>query len=192
MGFMLSYAICFFGAAIMQHRYSRKKIKTNIGWIATRSYIFLATLFVMEFLLCAGVFDSALQFLNPNLPTANTGLYYYFNCILFGWVNLGIPVQPNTGYYTLAILLCASYIPIFRDGQGYGRVLFGKRWTQWGLWPIVAPLKKPKNWKELEAKWATDAAKRQADQEYCAKVIEEGLKRADALGLKNKIKGFYK
>ncbi len=192
MGFMLSYAICFFGAVMMQHRYSRKKVKTDIGWIATRSYLFLAALFVMEFLLCLGVFDSALRILNPTLPATDTGLYYYFNCILFGWVNLGIPVQPTTGYYSLAILLCLSYIPIYRDGQGYGRVLYGKRAIQWGLWPILAPLKKPKNYKELEAKWAADADKRKADEEYSAKMIEEGLKRAEALGLKDKIKGFYK
>ncbi len=192
MGFMLSYAICFFGAVLMQRRYSRKKVKTNVGWIATRSYLFLGALFVMEFLLCAGVFDSALLIMNNTLPATNTGLYYFFNCILFGWVNLGIPVQPTTGYYLLVFVLCTTYISTYRNGQGYGRFLYGKRFNQWGLWPIVAPLKKPANWKEMEAKWATESAKRQADQEYTSKMIEDGLKKAEALGLKDKIKSFYK
>lgn len=198
MGFMLSYAICFFGAALMQRRYARQKVKTNVGWIATRSYIFLGVLFVMEFLLCAGVFDSALLLLNDTLPATNTGLYYYFNSILFGWVNLGInlAVQPNglpiPGYYFLVFLLCTTYISIYRNGQGYGRFFYGKRPSQWGLWPVVAPLKKPKNWKEMEAKWAAESVKRQANQEYIAKVIEEGLRKAESLGLKDKIKGFYK
>ena len=176
----------------MQRRYARKKVKTDVGWIATRSYLFLGTLFLAEFLLCAGVFDSALLILNRNLPVLNTGLYYYFNCILLGWVDLGIPVQATNGYYFLAFLLCSTYISIYRNGQGYGRFLYGKRFYQWGLWPIIAPLKKPKNWREMEAKWMSESAKRTADLEYTTKMIEEGLKRAESLGLKTKIKGFYK
>ncbi|MHA1404943.1 MAG: hypothetical protein ACTSSI_14355 [Candidatus Helarchaeota archaeon] len=51
-------------------------------------------------------------------------------------------------------------------------------------------VQKPENYKEKEAEWKANAPKRAANQQEADRLIEEGLKLAEKLGMKEKIKGF--
>ena len=169
MGFLLTYLLMFVCSFIFQSVYSYKKAAKNPGWMAYISMFWLILFWILDALVIFGVFDSLLIQLNnlPGvmLPVQNTGLYWYYNCLLLGWFNLGIPVQGNLGTIFLAICLLTAYMPTYRAGQGWGKAMFGKRPHQKGILPFLLPLKKPKNWRELEQKWNEEAAKREANEE---------------------------
>ncbi len=194
MGFLFTYLICFFGAIIIHGIYARYKVQKNIAFISTRSAIFLIFFWIIDTLLIFGVLDPVLIYLNniPGvfLPVQNTGLYYYYNCLLLGVFNLGIPVQSNYGFILLAIIMETAYISFYKNGLGIGKFLFGKNANQKGTIQFFMPLQKPKNWKEMEKKWKAETAQRDTKDEEVNKIIEEGLELAKKLGLKDKIKGF--
>ena len=194
MGFLLSYLMCFICAILIQYRYSYKKVQTDVAYIFKASFVFLMCLWVFDTLVIFGILDGILIYLNYNpfvsLPLQNTGLYYYYNCFLFGIINIGFPVNGSTIVMVFAIILESTYISIYRNGLGYGRFIFGKKPYQTGLAPFLVPLKKPKNWREMEAKWEADAPKREMNEEYADKIIEKWLKRAEELGMKDHITGY--
>jgi len=68
--------------------------------------------------------------------------------------------------------------------------MFGKTAWQDGILAQLGGVKKPDNWKEMEAKWKEGETKRAANEEETDKLIEEGLELAEKLGMKDKILGF--
>ena len=196
MGFLLTYLLMFAGAMIIQTIYSTKKVQTSIQWIAYACVSWWLLWLVLDVLVIFGVFDGLLIYLNyipwVSLPAQNTGLYWYVNCLLLGIFNLGIPIQATLGTYLFALCLATVYMPAFRAGQGWGRSMFGKRASQTGIYPFLKALKKPKNHKELEAEWKANEAKRAENEEEIDRMVEEGLKLAEKVGLKDKIKKFYR
>ena len=196
MGFLLTYLLMFAGALIIQYIYSTKKVQKNISWIAYACVSWFLLWLVLDVLVIFGVFDGLLIYLNlnpwVNLPTQNTGLYWYVNCLLLGMFNLGIPIPAGFGSTLFALCLCTVYMPAFRAGQGWGKSMFGKRASQIGIYPFLKALPKPKNHKELEAEWKANEAKRAENEEEIDRMVEEGLKLAEKVGLKDKIKEFYR
>ncbi|NHI93802.1 MAG: hypothetical protein EAX96_15045 [Candidatus Lokiarchaeota archaeon] len=194
MGFLLTYLFMFAGSLIIQWIYSTKKVQKNIAWIAYASMFWLIFFWILDGLIVFGVFDWLLIQLNHipfvSLPTQNTGIYWYYNCLLLGLFDLKIPVQASFGTIFFAICLETSYMVTFRSGQGWGRAMFGKRPNQSGILPFLMPLKKPKYWHELEQKWKDDAPKRETNEQEANKMIEEGLALSEKIGMKNKIRGF--
>ncbi len=194
MGFLLSYLLCFTCAIFFQYRYSYKKVKTNVAYIFQVSFFFLLGLCIFDTLVIFGVLDGILIYLNylpfVSLPIQNTGLYYYYNCFLIGFINIGFPINGSPIVILFAIILETTYISVFRNGLGYGRFIFGKKPYQTGVAPFLKPLQKPKNWKEMEAKWEENTAKREKNEEYSDKIIEKWLKRAKELGMQDQITGY--
>ena len=194
MGFLLTYLLMFTCSFVFQSVYSYKKSAKNPGWFATISMIWLISFWVFDALIIFGVFDWILIHLNHlpwvSLPVQNTGLYWYYNCLLLGLFDLGIPIQGNLGTIFLAICLLTAYMPTYRAGQGWGKAMFGKRPTQKGILPFLLPLKKPKNWREMEQKWNEETTKRAENEEEASKMVDECLELAKKVGMKDKIRGF--
>ena len=194
MGFLLTYLLMFVCSFIFQTIYSYKKVEKNTAWIAYISMFWLILFWILDSLVIFGLFDWLIVHLNHipwvSLPLQNTGLYWYYNCLLLGWFNLGIPVQASTGTIFFAICLETVYIVTYRSGQGWGRAMFGKRGTQKGIFPFLMSLKKPENWRQMEQKWKDDAPKREANEEEANQMIEECLELANKIGMKDKIRGF--
>lgn len=192
MGFLFTYLMCFFGAIIVQWIYARKMVHKMITFTAYAGAAILVFFWIVDSLLIYGVLDKYLISLNAlpgvHLPEQNTGLYYYYNCLLLGYVDLKIPVQNASGYKIFAIVIQTTYISIYKNGQSWGKLLYGKRHHQWGIVPLLKPLKAPKNWREMERKWKEEALKREAKQEEIDKFISEGLELAEKLDLKKKHK----
>ena len=186
----------FVGSFLIQVIYSTKKVQKRITWIAYACVSWWLVFVILDVLTVLGVFDSLLIYLNylpsVSLPAQNTGMYWFFNCLLLGYFNLGMPVQASTGYYLFSLCLITLYMPVFRAGQGWGKSMFGKRASQTGIYPFLQPIKKPKNHKELEAEWKANEVKRTEHEEEIDRMIEEGLKLAKKVGLKDKIESFYR
>ncbi|MHA1784509.1 MAG: hypothetical protein ACTSVY_15905 [Candidatus Helarchaeota archaeon] len=192
MGFLLSILLMFTCSVLIQWRYSYKYAEKHKAYIAYASALFIICFWVIDTLVIFGVFDRLLIYLNfipgVSLPTTGTGLYWYFNCLLLGIFNLGVPIGYGSVFF--ALVLETLYMPVFRDGQGWGVALFGKRANQKGLLPLLLPLKKPENWREMQKKWEEEEPKRKANEEEAEKIIAEGLELAEKLGMKDKIRGF--
>ncbi|MHA1404942.1 MAG: hypothetical protein ACTSSI_14350 [Candidatus Helarchaeota archaeon] len=106
MSMMLSFLLLFI-LPILTKRYCQtlKDVAHPQVWSskAHGRYIFLTllsffSLLVLDILTILGVFDPILLWwssVNPfvNLPAVNTGPYYYFNCILLGFINLYVPIN---------------------------------------------------------------------------------------------------
>ena len=191
MGFLLSYLMCFMGAFIIQAIYSKKLVKNHISFIANASFAFLISLWVFDALVIFGVLDSLILSLNA-IPwvTITSGLDWYFNCLLLGLFDLNLPITPNFTWIFFALILLTTYISFYRNGQGWGMAMFGKTAWQDGTLTQLGGVKKPDNWKEMEAKWEEGKTKRAANEEEANKLIEEGLELAEKLGMKDKILGF--
>ncbi len=176
MGFLLSYLMCFVGAFLIQTTYSKKMVKNHISFIAYMSFAFLISLWVFDALVIFGVLDSLILSLNA-IPGViiTSGLDWYFNCLLLGLFNMNLPVVPNFTWIFFALILLTTYISFYRNGQGWGMAMFGKTAWQDGTLAQLGGVKKPDNWKEMEAKWEEGEAKRAANEEEANKLIEEGL-----------------
>ncbi|MHA1384033.1 MAG: hypothetical protein ACTSR3_09815, partial [Candidatus Helarchaeota archaeon] len=171
MGFLLSYILCLGGAFFIQKRYSQKMSKKNITYIATRSFYFLLAIFIVDTLIILGMLDHLILLLN-NLPwnqlpwnSISSGLDWYFNCWMLGLIDFNIPVQNfpfqiNQDMVIFALILETTYLSFYRNGLGWGKAFFGKRPSQEGFISVLRPLKKPKNWKEMERKWKSGKSKR--------------------------------
>lgn len=196
MGYILSILLCFLSAFVIQYVYSWRKVEKDYTFIYKAGVAFMLSILIVDSLVIFGVFDGLLVFFNyipgVTLPVQNTGLYWYFNCLFLGFFNLGIPIINPLAFLILALIMEATYVSVYRNGTGWGKLLFGKRPTQTGALPFLKPLGKPKNWREMEAKWKEEAPKRKSNEEYSNKIIEEGLELAEKLGMKDKIEGFVR
>ncbi|MHA1732677.1 MAG: hypothetical protein ACTSU5_12100 [Promethearchaeota archaeon] len=194
MGFLFSYLMCLLVPLRVQFKYSTRRVRDNVTYVTTRGAAFLVAIWVVDALVLAGVLDPVLSLLNGlpgvDLPAEDTGLHYFFSCFLLGFVDLGISAAPTTGYYVLGAVIMWTYIPLYRYGLGWGKIIFGKRASQHGVGPLMTPLKKPANWREMEANWRASESTRENDEKESDRIIAECLELAEKVGLKDKIKEF--
>ena len=182
------------------HKLPQRSFKGNVRtMLVSDGYLYVGGItsnfngYVQRFELSSGTWE------NLSDPVTNAGVWSLakhnddlFVGELLGYFNLGIPVQASFGYQLFGLCLITLYMPIFRAGQGWGKSMFGKRASQTGIYPFLQPIKKPKNHKELEAEWKANEVKRAENEEEIDKMIEEGLKLAEKVGLKDKIESFYR
>ncbi|MHC1591060.1 MAG: hypothetical protein ACXQS8_03170 [Candidatus Helarchaeales archaeon] len=153
---------------------------------------------ILDFLLIIGIFDQLLLWWSAlvpfvNLPAINTGAYYYLNCLLLGIVDLHVPIHLAPFYspqILCLLILIGSYSSIYRNGQGWGAAIYGRRPHREGINILMHLVRKPPDYKEREAEWKANAPKRAAKKEETDRMIKEGLELAETLGMKDRIVGF--
>lgn len=205
MSLMLSYLLLFCLPIYITKKYSNNKdlVHPEVfgrkarGYYVSRTILSFFGILILDILTVFGVFNPILQWwsaINPlvSLPFSHTGLYYYFNCLFLGIVNLYIPIHmvPLPGIFLCLILWAATYSSIFRNGLGWGGSMYGLRPHEEGASVVMRGVEKPPNYKEKEAEWEANVGKRAANKEEADRIIEEGLKLAEKLGMRDKIVGF--
>ncbi|HMF32102.1 MAG TPA: hypothetical protein VKK79_11840 [Candidatus Lokiarchaeia archaeon] len=155
MGFFSEVLILFFAGIFNAWLYARKLRKRNRDWDQILWVLWDFGVIGCGVLVYLNVIPVGL--LHTWLPwvQATNGPNWMWNSFqLFGAPVLidysALPATAQSGLNTIAALIFLCYFGIYHLGGDFGRMLYGRRSHEGGLWYGLAPLHKPKEAKEAE------------------------------------------
>ena len=158
MGFMTQIAVLFFAGIFSAWIYSRKLRKRNKDWNQFLWMLWDGAIIVWGLLLYFNVIPIA-TLVNwiPWVHVANGNDWMWNSFQLLG-IDFGIVGTATMDPIACILFLC--YPAIYHFGGDVGRMLYGRRSTEGGLWWALEPLHKPQSVKDAEK--AAKKAKQQS------------------------------
>ena len=153
MSFIEGMILCFIFGWLNSYLYSYHLSKKHKGFLFWFELFFLSSLIIFDVLIYTNIINAQWFTIIPwiripdTIQYMNFGKYWLFTPGLIIGIPLELPVMTYNGFVwnVYAIIFMGSYVCWWSLGQNLGRIMYGRKDFERGIWYLLKPVKKRKN-----------------------------------------------